>query len=164
VAGGVLYTSILLVNCHMHLNFMFAHSGGINSLCNHIAGILTQFHSAYNAYVIYFVFLWLRIISNLCVGCFILVCVLIFINNLRYERGKRHHNFLYIVIWFVSVFFSSVIYKFCVVFFYLVTWRNISLLFLFVFLCVCCHLFFSFVLFKIIFIFVRVCMCLICYY
>lgn len=75
---------ILSVNCYLHLNFMFAYSGGINGVCNHIAGIITQFHSAYDAYVIYYVFLCLRIINNLCVCCFIFVCVLVFINNLRY--------------------------------------------------------------------------------
>jgi hypothetical protein len=63
----VLY--ILLVNCCLHFNFMFAYSAGINSLCNHGGGIHTEFHSAYDAYVtcIDYVFVCPRIINNLCV-------------------------------------------------------------------------------------------------
>lgn len=72
VAGGVLY--ILSVNGYLHLNFMFAYPGGIDGVCNHIAGILTQFHSAYDAYVIYCVFLCLRIINNLCALFYFCLC------------------------------------------------------------------------------------------
>jgi hypothetical protein len=56
---------ITLVNCYLHLNSMFACAGGINSLCNDRDDILTQFHSAYDAFVIDYVFACLKIMHNL---------------------------------------------------------------------------------------------------